>query len=176
VLVPLATVLFKTEGTRQYRDVSRRLREAGRGDLQRKLTRAVKSEGQPALAAVRAAWLGVHVTPLPPNDRGGHGRPDTSTGLRRRVAAATQIQARQNGISIFVNAARVDPNYPSLPYYLNGFPRKRPWRHMVFGNKNVWVAQRGQEVLFPTLMKFAPVWRQGCLGAMNDTIRQIEGR
>jgi hypothetical protein len=47
---------------------------------------------------------------------------------------------------------------------------------MVFGNKNVWVAQRGQEVLFPTLMKFAPVWRQGCLGAMNQTIRQIEGR
>jgi hypothetical protein len=176
VLVPLATVLFKAEGTQKYRDASRRLRQAGRGDLQRRLTRAVKSEGQPALAAVRAAWLGVHVTPLPPNDRGGMGRPDIQTGLRRRVAAATQIQARQNGISIFVNDARVDSSYPSLVYYLNGFPRRRPWRHPVFGNKNVWVAQRGQEVFFPTLIKFAPAWRRACLDAMDQTIRQIEGR
>jgi hypothetical protein len=167
--MPSATVWMKVDGAEKYRALSRRLRQAGQGELQRKLTRAIRKEGGPALAAVRQAWLGVEVS----SSKGGTAPPDTATGLRRRVAAATRIQVQQRGIRISVNSARIDP--PSLVFYLNGFPAKRDWRHPVFGNREVWVAQRGQEVFAPTLRRFAPQWRKAIMQAMEETAREIEG-
>jgi hypothetical protein len=170
-----AEIQMKMTGADRYRAVSRKLKKAAGGkELQRKLTKAVRKEGGPALAATRAAWLAVDVKSLPPNDRGGKGRPDTSTGLRSRVARATGISVTQHGIAIKVSGRRVDPKYPSLVYYLNGFPRKRDWRHMVFGHKTVWVAQKGQEVFAPTLRGFSPQWRQGCEDAMDEFVDEID--
>lgn len=169
-----AEIQMKVTGAHRYKALSRKLRKAAEGkDLQRKLTKSIRKEGQPALAAVRAAWLTVDVTSLAPNDRGGVGRPDTSTGLRARVARATGLSTTQRGIAIKVSGRRVDPKYPSLVWYLNGFPRAKPWRHPVFGH-NVWVAERGQEVFAPTLKRFAPQWRQGCEDAMDEFVRDID--
>jgi hypothetical protein len=178
--MPSAAVWVKTDGAQKYRALSRRLRGAGRRDLQRKLTRSIRAEGGPALSAVQAAWLTVDVKSLAPNDRGGTARPNTSTGLRQRVARATRIQVLQSGIRISVNGRRVDPKYPSLVFYLNSFPRKRDWRHKVFNqrrkrdNSFVWVAQRGQEVFYPTLREFTPAWRAGIKRAMEETAAEIE--
>lgn len=177
--MPSLEVWIKADGAQRYRSVARKLRGAGRRDLQLKLTRAIRAEGQPALAAVRAAWLTVDVKSLPPNDRGGHARPDVSTGLRQRVARATRMQVRQYGIGIVVNGRRVDPNYPSLVFYLNGFPRNRDWRHKVFNRQNkrghfLWATQRGEEVFATTLFPFAPRWRRGCERAMEETAAEIE--
>jgi hypothetical protein len=168
--VPSAGLWIKTDGAQKYRALSRRLREAGRGDLQRKLTRSIRQEGAPALAAVRAAWLTVDVE----SSRGGTARPDRDTGLRQRVARATRIQVLQTGIRISVSGARVDPKYPSLVFYLNGFPRTRSWRHPVFGNRLVWTAQKGEEVFYPTLREFTPAWRAGIKRAMEETAAEIE--
>lgn len=169
--MPSAAVWVKSDGAQKYRALSRRLREAGRRDLQRKLTRSIRAEGGPALSAVRAAWLTVDVG----SSRGGTARPDTSTSLRQRVARATRIQVLQSGIRISVNGRRVDPKYPSLVFYLNGFPRTRAWRHPVFGNKLVWTAQKGEEVFYPTLREFTPAWRAGIKRAMEETAAEIEG-
>ncbi|HEX6668259.1 MAG TPA: hypothetical protein VF061_01800 [Gemmatimonadales bacterium] len=174
-----AEIQMKAGGANKFREVSRRLRKAGRGDLQRELTKAVRKEGAPALAAVKAAWLGVQVESLDP-DRGGTARPDTSTGLRRRVARATRMRVRQNGITIVVEGRRVDPEYPTLATYLNGFPRRRPWRHPVFGTgkrgswQGAWAAQRGQEVFWPTLNEFRPQWRRGIEGATNRFVAELD--
>jgi hypothetical protein len=170
-----ALIWTKVNGQDKYRELARRLRAAGRGDLQRKMTAAIRKEGEPALIALRAAWMSIDVQSLPPNDKGGRARPDNATGLRRRVARASRLSVRQNGITITVSGKRVDPSYPSLVQYLNGFPRRRPWRHPVFGNRLVWTAQRGQEVFYPTLIQFTRQWRKGIEDAMEDTRRQIEG-
>lgn len=161
---------MKAGGANRYREVARRLRKAGRGDLQRELTKAVRKEGAPALAAVRAAWLTVDVE----SSQGGTARPDTATGLRRRVARATRISVRQNGITISVSGKRVDPKYPSLAHYLNGFPRKRAWRHPVFGNRLNWTAQRGQEVFWPTLNEHRPRWRKAVEAAMDRFVAELD--
>ena len=169
--MPTASVWMKVDGAEKYRALSRRLREAGAGKLQRDLTKAVRKEGGPALAAVRQAWLGVEVS----SSKGGTAPPDTSTSLRARTARATRIQVQQRGIRISVNNARVDPKYPSLVFYLNAMPSGRDWRHPVFGNREVWVAQRGQEVFYPTLRRFAPQWRKAIMRVMEETAREIEG-
>ncbi|MFC5996954.1 hypothetical protein ACFQE5_22340 [Pseudonocardia hispaniensis] len=160
-----ALVWTKIHGQEQYRALARRLREAGRGDLQRKLTKAIRAEGDPALRAVRAAWMTVDVT----SSRSG----GSSSGLRARVAAATRISILGSGIRIRVEGKRVDPVYGrSLSYGLDGLGR---WRHPVFGNREVWEQQRGQEVFYSTLRRYESRWRAGIEQAMADVARQIEG-
>lgn len=143
---------------------ARKLKEQGRGDLQRKLTKAVRREGKPALAAVQEAWRGIDVG----SERGGGKK---STGLRDRAARATRLQVRATGIRITTNAKKVDPNYPNLVRYLNGQGR---WRHPVFG-RDVWRTNTGTEVFFPTLVEFAPAWRAEIVKAMEEIVREIEG-
>lgn len=148
---------------------ARKLKAQGRGDLQRKLTKAVRKEGQPALAAVREAWMGIEVE----SSKGGTAPPDRSTQLRARTARATRIQTRQTGIRIAVRAAAVDARYPSLVFYLNG---KGRWRHPVFNRRSApWQSQTGTEVFFPTLIEFAPAWRREIVKAMEEIVREIEG-
>lgn len=160
-----ALVWTKVHGQEQYRALAQRLREAGRGDLQRKLTKAIRREGDPALRAVQAAWMTVEVT----SSRGG----GSSSGLRARVAAATRISILGSGIRIRVEGKRVDPVYGrSLSYGLDGLGR---WRHPVFGNREVWEQQRGQEVFYSTLRRYETRWRAGIEQAMEETARQIQG-
>ncbi|MDN5853523.1 MAG: hypothetical protein L0K86_11890, partial [Actinomycetia bacterium] len=112
--------------------LARRFRSAA-GEVQPRLAAGVVAEAPAALAAVRAAWLGVEVT----STRGG----GSSSGLRARVAAATNVEPTGRGVRFAVDGSQVDPAYGrSLAWYLNGVGR---WRHPVFGNENVWSQQWG---------------------------------
>jgi hypothetical protein len=159
-------VFVKVAGQEKYRRLSRRLKDAGRGDLQRRLTTAIRREGDPALSAVRGAWRGVDVT----SSAGGGRR---STGLRARVAASTRVYATANGIRVQVDSARVDRQYGRQLVY--GLDALRRWSHPVFGNRNVWVQQRGQEVFFSTLTGFEHRWRSGIEREMDTMAAEIEG-
>jgi hypothetical protein len=153
--------------------LSAELKTRGRLDLKRDLTRAVRAEGQPAVAAVQAAWRSVQVTG---SSRGGTAHPDVSRGLRGRVAAASRVQATQAGVRITVDGKKVDPVYGnSLAWYLNGSGR-RPWRHPVFGrtaNPQDWQQQQGQEVFFQTLREHGPRFRAAIERAMEETARNF---
>lgn len=158
---------IKIHGQDKYKRLAKALREAGRGDLQRKLTREIRRQGDPALTAVKAAWLGIDVTP-PAGDAG------KSTGLRQRVSDATRISILGNGIRIRVEGRRVDPRYGrSLAYYLNGLGKR--WRHPLFGDRDQWYQQQGQEVFFKTLTEYENKWRAGIEKAMEATAREISG-
>lgn len=154
-----------------WRVISAELRTRGRMDLQRSLRAAVQREGEPTVSAVRAAWLGIEVS----SSRGGVARPDRSTSLRARVAAATRLQATPTGIRITVAASRVDPVYGrSLPWYLNA--SGRPWRHPIFGRRATsrdWAVQRGESVFFTTINAHAPAFRAAIERAMEETARQF---
>lgn len=156
---------IKVNGQDKYKRLARRLREAGRGDLQRKLTREIRRQGDPALRAVRTAWGGVDVT--------SEGDGGESSGLRARVAAATRISILGNGIRIRVESRRVDPQYGrALTFGLDGLGR---WRYPLFGNRERWFTNRGQEVFYSTVGGFESTWRAGVEKAMNETARQIAG-
>lgn len=146
--------------------VSSQLISSGHGDLVGPLRTAIRREGVPTVAAVRAAWLTVDVT----SSRGGTARPDTSTHLRARVAAATRLSITSTGIRIEVNGNAVGGYGRSLAWYLNGSGR-RPWRHPIFGRRSRpqdWAQQRGQEVLFSTVGAHAPAFRAGIARAMEE--------
>lgn len=149
-----------------WRVVSMTLIEKGGADLIRPLRAAVRREGRPAVAAARAAWLSVEVQ----SSKGGTARPDRSTGLRARVAAATDTQVTQQGVRILVRGKRVDPVYgQALAWYLNG--SGKPWRHPIFGRRarsQDWAVQRGQMVFHRTVDAHAPAFRAAIERAMEE--------
>lgn len=156
---------MKVIGAEQYKALAKRLKKAGRGDLQRKLTRNIRKVGDPALRATKSAWMGVEVS----STRGG----GKSSGLRGRVAGATRISILGSGIRIRVEPKQVDPAYgKSLSFGLDGLGR---WRHPVYGNPLVWTQQTGQEVFYKTLTAYEPKFRKGVEEAMEEIAREIEG-
>lgn len=61
------------------------------------------------------------------------------TGLRGRLAAGVLAQA--NGQHVRVVATAINPDESALPRGMdNGM---KGWRHPVYGNRDVWVQQRG---------------------------------
>lgn len=154
-----------------WRVVSMDIVSRGRGDLVGPLRAAVRREGEPTVAAVRAAWMSIEVQ----SSRGGTARPDRSTHLRARAAAATFVQITPTGIRIAVRPSQVDPRYGrSLPWYLSGYGRA--WRHPVFGRRTRrqdWQVNVGQPVFFGTISARAPAFRAGIERAMEQVAREF---
>lgn len=61
------------------------------------------------------------------------------TGLRGRLAAGVRVQPGAQSVRIVATA--VDPTETALPRGMDNGPRG--WRHPVYGNREVWVQQRG---------------------------------
>lgn len=90
-------------------------------------SRALQREMAPLLAIVKARAMALPV------------RGTKHTGLRGRLAAGVVVRAR--GQHVRVVAMAVDPTEAALPRGMdNGL---RGWRHPVYGNRDVWVQQRG---------------------------------
>lgn len=157
-------------GGEQFREVSRALRKAGRGDLQKNLRRNIRAAARPVEADLRAAVMRVRVT----SDKGGAVRPDLSTGLRARTARAIGTSVTQRGVRIKVNEKKIGPYGRSLPRYLDGTIAKyRRWRHPVFGQETVWVEQQGSAWFFSTIRSRAGTFQRAILAAMDETTRDL---
>jgi hypothetical protein len=147
----------------EYRRLSKALKDAARRDLQAELRREIRAAGQPALAATRAAVLGVDMS------GGPAGR---STGLLARIAAATRLQVLGSGIRFKVQNKQVDPKYGErLVLGSEG----TPWRHPVFGNRKAWSSQVGQPWFYPTLRSRGPAFRRAAVQAMHRIMSKIAG-
>lgn len=158
-------------GLREMEDLSRRLKEAGRGDLQRRARREIVAAAQPVQAQLRAAAAGIDVT----SSRGGRARPDVSTGLRARLARAVGIRPEERGVRFVVDADKVDPRYgAALSRYSDGEIRRyRRWRHPVFDNSEVWTSQTGSPWFFRTIRANRDKFEDGIRRAMDAVARDI---
>lgn len=167
--MPAAPIWVNIEGAGELRALSRRLKDAGRGDLQRELRQQIRDEGKPVIRDLRRAAMAVDVS----STRGGRARPRGSTNLRARTAKATGLSTTQNGILIRTRGRRVDAAYPTLPKYLDStLGRFDRWRHPVFGHMDVWTQQRGEPWFFVTVRRHARAFRR----AVFDAIRSINDK
>lgn len=93
----------------------------------RRLGNALEESMRPIVAKVRRAALDL------PASGPKH------TGLRRRLAAGVQAQAQ--GQTARIVATAVEPDERGLPRGMDNGPKG--FRHPVYGNRDVWVQQRG---------------------------------
>jgi hypothetical protein len=92
----------------------------------RKLHHAIEEAAGPIIAKVQREAL-----ELPARGR-------KHTGLRGRLAAGVRPEVTPSGIRIVATA---EPGERALPRGMDNGPRG--WRHPVYGNRDVWVQQRG---------------------------------
>lgn len=164
------------KGAAELGALSRRLKDAGRGDLQTQLRREIRQEGKPVITDLKRAVMAVDVS----SSQGGHARPDRSTNLRQRTAKATGLSVTKGGIRIRTRAKRVDPEYPSLVKYLDASLGKYDrWRHPVFGTSKrgtftgPWTQQRGDPWFFTMIVKHRRQFRHAVFEAIERTNQKI---
>lgn len=132
--------------------------------LQGRLTDAVREQAPAAVVDVRNAWLGVEVAST--------GDGNEHSGLRSRVAAATNAEPIPDGIRIRVHSPAVDAVYgQALVHGLNG---SGTWHHPIFGRRGTVTVQYGQNVFFPTLRARADAWEQALERVVDQVAREIE--
>ncbi|MCI0689692.1 MAG: hypothetical protein L0Y54_21020 [Sporichthyaceae bacterium] len=148
------------------RDLSKALKTLGDGkQIRAELTKTLRGEVTPIVGAVQAAY---RANP----SRTGKGR------LRPALAKATRAEVRtagkRAGVRVIVDGRRMPSGMGRIPQYYEGvLPR---WRHPVFGNPDVWVAQRPQ----PTFYRVADPMAGPVIGrveqAIDQTIQRTMGR
>lgn len=168
-----ARVTVSVSGAGELHRLARRLRHA---DLRRHIRDELADTGRPVVPALRAAVMDVDVR----SARGGNARPDQSTGLRRRVAANTDMSTTRSGISFRAHSRRVDPRYPQLVAYLNAGPgRFRRWPHPVFatGDRSgwEWTVQFGEPWFFATVRRRRTRFRQAVRRGVYQANQEITG-
>lgn len=151
---------FSLRGGEDLRKISRELRAAGNGRTVRKqLSKELRAAALPMVPAVRASIRAIPAT-------GGQ-----SSGLRTRLARATRLRVntvgRNAGVAVLVDGKKMPAGEKALPAYLEG--TKRPWRHPVFGDTDVWVTQKSHPYFYRIV---APMgWRSR--SAVNRVLDNI---
>jgi len=126
--------------------------------LSEKFKAALEKAARPTLEELRRAALEL------PAHKGKH------TGLRARIAAGVGVTTQSKGVRITTS---MPPGQEELPRGEdNGL---RGWRHPVFGNRDVWVQQRGGSWFKNTIADDRPRFEKS-LGAVLDEACQMVDR
>lgn len=168
-------ITIKVGSTAELRRLARRLNAAGSGGLERDVQAELRRAAVPVLAATKAKVRGASFT----GSKGGHGAPDTSTGLRSRLAAATVKTDHGNGVRFKVLGPQVDNRYGTRLAKLSDTELAPRWRHPVFkwsGRRSTrWTTQVGQPWFFVTIRAGQAALAAGVRKAMEATARKITG-
>jgi len=140
------------------------LLEVGDGGLARELKSELRKAARPMVPKVRAAIM----QQIPSQHDGS---------LRRAMAAATRSQFRaagtQAGITIKVDGSKMPDGKKALPSYMEG--RKRPWKHPVYGNRNVWVRQADHQYFFKTVEPMGADVKKNMDAIAQRIAKKLEG-
>jgi hypothetical protein len=184
----LLRITTNVQQVQQFRDLSKRLKEKGRGDLRKQLNKSIKDAGRPIVEDVRNAAQGLHST----SSHGGgakqrqrfsasRARSERAAanalrrdgGLRRRVASATTLEAIQRGVKFVVRSAQLPPDQKNLPRHMNS---EKGTRHPVFGNRDNWVTQKWNPAGFfsKTISQKSHNFRRYIGTKMEEVKKQID--
>jgi hypothetical protein len=92
-------------------------------------------------------------------------------GLRETIAAGVRLQITAKGVRIIASSDRLPEKQKTLVRRLDS---DKGWRHPVFGDREVWVHQRGGPWFAETIKKRAPDFRAAIVEAMEETKKQLD--
>lgn len=108
------------------------------------------------------------------SSKGGQARPSRSTGLRARTAGAVETKVTRRGVRIQVSAKKFGAYGRTLPKYLDAeLISFKQHRHPVFGNRDVWVEQRGQPYFFVTIRHAEAVFHRAVTKRMDRALNDL---
>lgn len=192
---------IKSNGGQDFKDLARRLREAGSGGrkLRRDLTKRLNAALEPIVKDVQRAVRTIEVT----GSHGGGAKsrsrfieaaemrrlakaaakgkqarrrrgPVLSTGLRESIArgvrARVQYSGFRYGAQIIAHTSQLPQSQRNLPRYLDS---PKGWRHPVFGNREVWVGEKGRPWFAVTISRHVNQLRREIVAEINQTLKQL---
>lgn len=127
---------------KDLRRIGAELRRMNNKELKKEFSRELRAAARPMVPAVRQAIRNI------PSTRGY-----TASGLRGRMSKAVKLEVRtagrDAGVRIRVDGRKMPAHEKALQSYMEGL--KKPWRHPVFGNREVWVKQDPKPYFFKTV-------------------------
>ena len=102
-------------------------------------------------------------------------KPGSSGELRRAMSKATRWSVRtvgkQASVAIQVDGSRMPDGMRALQQYMEG--TKKPWRHPVYGNTDVWVAQPAHPYFSKVVRPLGAKSRYAVNRVINKTTKKI---
>ncbi|WAZ20164.1 hypothetical protein STRCI_001263 [Streptomyces cinnabarinus] len=139
--------------------ISRALRDMDNPEVVKRFRRELREAAKPLVPQVRAS-----IQAIP--SRTGKGT------LRAEMSRATRIEVRTTGrnanVAIRVDGRKMPTSKRSLQAYMEG--TKRPWRHPVFGNREVWVRQEPKPYFFRVVAPAAGPRSRAAVNRVLDSI------
>lgn len=133
---------------------------------QQHAARAMKVRGTAGRGSARRAAF--YATKRKRSMRGGHGlRASTASAIKSRVS----YTGRKMGARIWVDPSLFPQSQRKLPRYLN---RSKGWRHPVYGNRKVWVAQVGEPYFDKPIERNRAALDKAVRAAVSDVMRTLK--
>ena len=99
----------------------------------------------------------------------------SADGLRGRMSKAVKLEVKltgkQAGVRIRVDGRKMPTHEKALQAYMEGL--KKPWRHPVYGNKEVWVKQDPSPYFYKTVRPLGTRTRVNVNRAMDRVAKKI---
>ncbi|MFG3418746.1 hypothetical protein [Micromonospora sp. NPDC048063] len=181
---------LKVQGSARFRAAAQQLRQAGRVGLRREMVKEMRAAGREIIADQRAEVRRLDVTGQRFHRSGTkrqvgadgrvrqvrvpYRRNTRSTGLRDRVARSLALEVKTSGaprVRFVSKREKMPAGQENLPRHLDN---PKGWRHPVFGNREMWVAQRGGSWFWPPIKKKIRVFRERLDQAVTRTVEKIE--
>lgn len=99
--------------------------------------------------------------------RGGYGLRETTA---RSIKSRVSYSGRKVGARIYVDSSVFPQSQRRLPRSLNS---PRGWRHPVWGHRDRWVAQKGEEYFDDPIRDHRGAVRKAVYMAVDDTMRKL---
>jgi hypothetical protein len=152
---------------RHGRDLTRIVRELRAMDdreVLKRFRKELRIAAKPVIPAVRAS-----IRQIPSK------RPFTADGLRGQMSRATTLQlktaGKQASAVLRVDGRRMPPQARAVQSYMEGL--KSPWRHPVYGNREVWVKQEPHPYFYKVMRVAGPRARLAVNRIMDGISRDI---
>ncbi len=155
---------FEMRTGKDLKRIASELRRMDSKQLKSEFGRELRAAAKPMVPAVKAAIRDI------PSKRGY-----TASGLRGRMTRAVKLEVRTTGrdagVRIRVDGRKMPSGDKNLQSYMEGV--KRPWRHPVFGNREVWVKQQPKPYFFKTVDRIGTRTRRDVNQAMDRVAKKI---
>jgi hypothetical protein len=110
-------------------------------ELMKELRGNLREIANPMARAVKAAWRAAPSEGHSGASKARRGQPDLRTLLAKATGIQVRFTGKEAGVRVRTDGRKMPNHMKALPGYAEGI-RRRPWRHPVFGDTNVWRPQR----------------------------------
>ena len=91
--------------------------------------------------------------------------------LVKCVRVASWVGGPETGVMVFMDVSRMPQGERALPLYEEG--SKAPWRHPVWGNRDIWVSQRANPYFHPVIAAHRGTERVALDRAEQEVARRL---